>query len=225
MGAAIGTIRSQIKGDEKEKTVALERLKMLVKMAKEHLMIVEQNVLSGRQGDQQIRAGTVVELERYYSVDAKENSEIGPEAGKMIESFVSGEIMDGVKTILIRGANILFGSKSAGESEYSQMLILWEYDTLVRIDVYHWKYQFTSSEVMNCVESIYAAFAMKRVVDVAKVRSAVLVYSISRAADSYEEDIDVKEIITKALELHKEAKKIKAQYAPPAAVTDFEASR
>ena len=224
MGAAIGTIRSQIKGDEKEKTVALERLKMLVKMAKEHLMIVEQNVLSGRQGDQQIRAGTVVELERYYSVDAKENSEIGPEAGKMIESFVSGEIMDGVKTILTRGANILFGSKSAGESEYSQMLILWEYDTLVRIDVYHWKYQFTSSEVMNCVESIYAAFAMKRVVDVAKVRSAVLVYSISRAADSYEEDIDVKKIIDKALKLHTEAKKLKAQYGPPAAVTDFKAS-
>ena len=47
MGAAIRTIRSQIKGDEKEKTVALERLKMLVVMAKEHLMIVEQNILSG----------------------------------------------------------------------------------------------------------------------------------------------------------------------------------
>ena len=134
MGAAIGTIRSQIKGDEKEKTVALERLKMLVKMAKEHLKLVEQDVLTGRQGDQQIRAGTVVELERYYSVDAKENSEIGEEARKMIESSVSGEVMEGVKTIL-------FGSKSAGESEYSQMLILWEYDTLVRIDIYHWKYQ------------------------------------------------------------------------------------
>ena len=142
----------------------------------------------------------------------------------MIESFVSGEIMDGVKSILTRGANILFRSKSAGESEYSQMLILWEYDTLVRIDVHHWNYQFTSSEVMDCVESIYAAFATKRVVDVAKVHSAVLVYSISHAADSYE-DIDVKEIIAKALELHEEAKKIIAQYAPPAAVTDFEAAR
>ena len=141
MGAAIGTIRSQIKGDEKEKTVALERLKMLVKVAKEHLKLVEQDVLTGRQGDQQIRAGTVVELERYYSVDAKENSEIGEEARKMIESSVSGEIMEGVKTILTWGANILFGSKSAGESEYSQMLILWKYNTLVRIDIYHWKYQ------------------------------------------------------------------------------------
>ena len=51
-------------------------------------------------------------------------------------------------------------------------------------------------------------------------------YSISHAADRYKEDnIDVKEIIGKALKLHKEAKKIKAQYAPPAAVTDFEASR
>jgi hypothetical protein len=224
MGAAIGTVRSQIKGDENEKTVALERLKMLVKMAKEHLMLVEQNILSGRQGDQQIHAGTVIELERYYSVDAQENSEIGDEAGKMIESFVSGEVMDGVKTILTRGANILFGSKSAGESEYSQMLILWEYNTLVRIDVYHWKYQFTSNEIMNCVESIYAAFAMKRVVDVAKVRSAVLVYSISRAADTYEEDIDVNKIVKKALELHKEAKQIKAQYAPSPAVTNFKTS-
>ena len=183
-------------------------------------MLVEQNILNGKQGDQQIHAGTVVELERYYSVDAKENSEIGEEAGKMIESFVSNEIMEGVKTILTRGANILFGSKSAGESEYSQMLILWEYNTLVRIDVYHWKYQFTSNEIMNSVESIYAAFAMKRVVDVAKVRSAVLVYSISRAADTYEEDVDVKEIVDKALELHKEAKKIKAQYGPPPAITN-----
>ena len=138
----------------------------------------------------------------------------------MTESFASGEIMDGVKTILTRGANILFGSKSAGESEYSQMLILWEYNTLVRIDGYHWKYQFTSNEVMNCVESIYAAFAMNHVVDVAKVRSAVLVYSISRAADTYEEDVDVKEIIDKALKLHQEAKKIKAQYGPPPVITN-----
>ena len=52
MGAAIGTVCSQIKGDENEKTVALEQLKLLVKMAKEHLMLVEQNILSGKQGDQ-----------------------------------------------------------------------------------------------------------------------------------------------------------------------------
>ena len=96
---------------------------MLVALAKEHLRVVEHDVLNGRHGDQQIHAGTVVELERYFSVDVKEDSEIGEEAGKLIETFVSGEIVNGVKAILTRGAKIVFGSKSAGESEHSQMLV------------------------------------------------------------------------------------------------------
>ena len=214
MGAAISTVRSQITDDAND-VVARERLNVLVKLAKEHLKVVEQDILNGRHGDQQIHAGTVIELERYYAVNTEEKSELGEEAGQLIESFVSGEIVEGVKSVLTRGANILFGSKLAGESEYSQMLVFWEHNTLIRLDVYHWKYQFSSSEIMQCVESVYAALAMKRVVDIGKVRSPVLVYSISRAAECYSDgDASIKEKTQEAVVLHKEAKKMKALLAP-----------
>ena len=213
MGAALSTVRGQLK-DDKDSAMLLERLNMLVKMAKEHLMLAEQDILNGRKGDQQIHAGTVVELERFYCVNAHEDSDIGNEAGEMLEAFVSGEIVKGVKTILTRGANLLFGNKSVGESEYSQMLVLWEHNTLIRMDVYHWKYEFSSSEVMKCVQSVYGALAMKRIVDIQKVHSAVLVHSISRAAEAYDKDVDIKSITDKVTDLHKQAKKMKAEIAP-----------
>ena len=64
------------------------------------------------------------------------------------------------------------------------MFVYWEHNALVQLDVYHWKYEFSSSEIMNCVEPVYAVLAMKHVVDITMVRSSVLVYSISRAAEA-----------------------------------------
>jgi len=182
---------------------------MMVTMAKNRLKVTEYDMLNGRHGDQQVRAGTVVELEKYYSVNVTETSDIGDEAGKMIESFVSGEIVDGVKSILTRGANIVFGNKSAGETEYSQMLVVWEHGTLVRIDVYHWKYQFSSNRIMKTGESIYAVLGMKRVVDIGQVRSPVLVYSIARAAESIGKKEGVVDLVNQAKLLHNEAKILK----------------
>ena len=92
----------------------------------------------------------MIELERYFSVNAPEDSEIGEEAGKMIDAFCSDEVRKGMKTILTQGANILFGNRSVGESEHAQMFVYWEHNALVRLDMYHWKYEFSSSEIMNC---------------------------------------------------------------------------
>ena len=59
---------------------------------------------------------------------------------------------------------------------------------------------------------------MKRVVDIPKVHSAVLVHSISRAAhELYSQDVDINKLVAKAVEMHNEVKKLKTQLAaaPP----------
>ena len=209
MGQPLSVVRDAVK-DEKEKIVALEQLKMLVTLAKSRLRAIEHEVLNGRRGDQQIHAGTVIEMERYMSVNTTEYSDIGEEAGNMIQSFVDGKIMEGVKALLVKGANVIFGNKTAGETENSQMLILWEHGALIRMDVYHWKYQFSSNSIMKCTDSIYAAFAMKRVVKIGEVRTPVLVYCITCAAKIVgKNEEDAEEYAKKAVDIHNTIKKFR----------------
>ena len=209
MGQALSVVQDAVK-DEKEKIVALEQLKVLVTLAKSRLQAIENEVLNGRRGDQQIHAGTVIEMERYMSVNTTEHSDIGVEAGNMIKSFVDGKILEGVQALLVKGANVIFGNKTAGETEHSQMLILWEHGALIRMDVYHWKYQFSSNSIMKCTDSIYAAFAMKRVVKIGEVRTPVLVYCITRAAKIVgENEENAEEYARKAVAIHNTIKKFR----------------
>lgn len=210
MGEAISTARDLvIQGSEKENAVKLEQLKMLEQMANDRLETARNNFLNGRRGDQEIHAGTVVDFETFISVNVDEKSEMGDQLIETISRFFSGEAIGAIKNALTTAANVVLGSKAIGKSEQNQMMVLWDNNALIRVDVYHFKYRFSSEEVMSAANNVYASLAMKRVINLSEVRTPVLVYSVTKAATLLDkEQTQLDELVAKVKKLTLEMKKL-----------------
>lgn len=91
------------------------------------------------------------------------------------------------------------------------MMVLWDNNALIRVDVYHFKYQFSSKEVMSAADNVYASLAMKRVVNTAHVPTQVLVYSITKAATSLGKgQLELDELVDRVKQLSSKVKELKA---------------
>ena len=212
MGAALHSVREMVTvGDAEDKAMKLEQLTILEKMASDHLRAIENDVINGKRGDQQIHSGTVVQRETYKGVQIEEKSDAADRVGNIIGDFFSLEIIKGIKGVIQTGTDIILGNTAVGESEYQQMLVLWENNALIRVDIYYWRYNFSSKQVMSCCDSVFAGFLMKRVVNIGNIDPPVLAFSITRAARSLgKDDSDIKKDVDKAIELNQQVTRLMA---------------
>ena len=210
MGAALHAAREMITaGDAEDKAVKLEQLTILEKLASDHLGAVENDVINGKRGDQQIHSGTVVQKETYKGVQIKQDSDAADRVGNIIGDFFSLDIIKGIKGVIQTGTDIILGNTAVGESEYQQILVLWENNALIRVDIYYWRYNFSSRGVMSCCDSVFAGFLMKRVVNIGNIDPNVLAFSITRAARSLgKDDGDIKKDVDKAIDLNQQVKRL-----------------
>ena len=174
----MGTPLSQLRENHKEAdTRAKEQLALLEKTGQAQLKSKVNEILHGSEDDEQIHSGKVVAMHQQVSVNASTKSD---GIDSTINSFFSGDFLGGMKSLILTGVHELLGNNSIGENEKWDMVIVWENNALVRCDTYYWKYNFSSTGIIDEVENIFAVYCVKRVIDTKAIDPNVLIYSITQ---------------------------------------------
>ena len=197
MGNPISKVREAAEAaDEKAKQEMQERLNILEKMLHGRLDNEMSNILNGQRGDQEIHAGTIVELhKKAYITESKEESQ---ELKDAIGDFFHGKFIDGLEKMVQLGAEAVLGNNRMGEFETSDMIIVWNSNALLRCDAYYYRWNFTSKGVIDQHEGVLGVLLIKRVIDMTKTDPQVLTWAITEQAnrdpahkpDEAEEEID-----------------------------------
>ena len=97
----------------------------------------------------------------------------------MIKEFFGGQIMGGVEKLLLGGVETILGNATMGEHEDTSMYIVWSNNALLRLDLYLYRWNFSSKEVIQDVEGVTGVLAMTRVINLTKTDPQVLTWAIS----------------------------------------------
>ena len=182
MGNPISKVREAAEAaDEKAKQEMQERLNILEKMLHGRLDNEMSNILNGQRGDQEIHAGTIVELhKKAYITESKEESQ---ELKDAIGDFFHGKFIDGLEKMVQLGAEAVLGNNRMGEFETSDMIIVWNSNALLRCDSYYYRWNFSSKGVIDQHEGVLGVILIKRVIDMTKTDPQVLTWAITEQAN------------------------------------------
>jgi len=199
MGNPISKLREEIDQGDAEKQKKAERLNLLEKMVKSHLAIAKREMLSGEKNDEEIHAGTIVEYSELVSVSITTTP--SPDLESAINSFFGGNLESGFVNLIKVGVETVLGNNSIGQHEGTNMFILWIDNALLRLDGYYYRWNFTSTEVIEDVEGASGVIMMRRVIDMTKTDPQVLTWTITREAELLNEPDEANQIIDEAVEV------------------------
>ena len=189
MGAVISAIRNQLDHSDEEQKAMNERLNILEKMVNYHLDTAKVSMLSGERADQEIHTGTVVDFRKQVNISlSKGSASEGNSLEGMIKDFFGGQIMNGVEKLLLGGVETILGNATMGEHEETSMYIVWSNNALLRLDLYFYRWNFSSNEVMQDVEGVTGVLALTRVINLTKTDPQVVTWAISTQAQFAGED-------------------------------------
>eukprot|EP00731_Ephydatia_muelleri_P012754 Em0007g64a len=153
MGNVIGDARKVVQAAQRARKHAREeRLKLLEKMGTDHLTLQKQHILNGERNDQEIHEGTMVrEYQQMYVTDSRKLSN---EIEKTVDSLFSGDFLDALKNAATVALNEICGNTSIGEYEQSEMFIVWQNHALLRLDIYLYRWNFSSKGVITEAEGV-----------------------------------------------------------------------
>lgn len=175
-------IKDFLKGTE-ENNQLKEQLQLLVSLAKSKLdgMTHEiENAFVNKETEQKFRVvpGTSTEWITEYRVNA--GSECNKQISEVVDAFFEGKMVEGFKKLISTALNSFIGERSAGEQYKKYYFITMEHNTLIRVDVACWKYQFSSKNVIANVENAFCYSFCKSVVDYDTVSMSVLINQVSK---------------------------------------------
>lgn len=202
MGNAVHALRSLLGSDEREQQIA-ERLTFLEKMGKIQAESAMDKILRGTEGDLKPHGGTIVEqhtrvnILAYSGTDAPDmdgDPDKDQSSGKKtktkqqglkgtVNQFFSGEIVDGIESVLSIALDTFLGNTQAGESEESYYFLVWADNALLRVDWYCYRYNMSNKDIIQDVQSLVAYALVKRVLDWQKLDPQVVSYAITRYCD------------------------------------------
>lgn len=181
-----------------------EQLQLLVTLAKSKLEIMTtdiENAFLNKETEQKFRVvpGTSTEWITEYRVNA--GSECSAQIGEVIDAFFEGDMVEGFKKLISTSLNSFIGERTAGEQAHKYYFITMEHNTIIRVDVACWKYQFSSTQVITNVENAFCYSFCKSVVDYSTVSTTLLLNQISKIVG---DNIDlIKDYMTKIKEVLK----------------------
>ena len=174
MGQTASQMRDAAEAEnEKVKAELEERMSFLHKAAMNHLEVKKSEVLAGSENDLKIHGGTDVEEHMKIRLNASTDESQLTDA---IGDIFKGNVLDGLKKVVIAATESILGNGAVGEVEEQDYEIVWYNNALVRIDFYLWRYNFSSKGVIQDVENVLAYYAVKRVLDWDKVDPQVVTY-------------------------------------------------
>ena len=199
MGQAISVVRDTVEHqNEAVKSQLEERLNFLQTTTSDKMKVKLQEMLHGSEADLQIHGGTVIEQHIRVKIDVSSDE---AQLGSAIDELFEGDFKGGIKNVAKIALQTILGNGAIGECEQQDFEVLWTNKSLVRVDFYCWRYNFSSKGVITDVENVFAYVVVKRVIDWHKVDPQVVTYCLSKmktdSRDVMKEIDEVTEIITK----------------------------
>ena len=133
-------------------------------------------MLHGNESDLQIRGGTVVQQHTKVSIDVSEDSS---ELETAIDDIFGGSFFKGIARIAKTTLSSILGNGSIGQCEQQDFVILWGCNSLMRVDFYCWRYNFSTDGAIAGRQNVFAYAVLKRVLDWNQTDPQVVAYSLS----------------------------------------------
>src|SRR6266516_956957 len=92
---------------------------------------------------------------------------------KTVDQFFSGEFLDGFKSIIGGAVNSFIGDTSMGEKYRQDYHLVFEDNSLVRVDSLLYKYTFSSNDIVKNVQNAFCYMFYKSVVSIEDVKMPV----------------------------------------------------
>lgn len=174
MGQSVSALKDAAEKENKQvKAEVSEQLKFLETAAETRALLKLQELLHGSEGDLQIHGGTVVEQHTRVKIDVSKDESQLEEA---IDDLFGRNLFAGTKNIIKLSAQTILGNGAIGECEQKDFELLWIFHSLVRVDFYYWRYNFSANGAIGEVENVFAYVVVKRVFDWRKIAKISLVF-------------------------------------------------
>ena len=100
---------------------------------------------------------------------------------KSIEDIFQGEFLDGFQHLVTAAVNELLGNTLAGEKEFSSFQVVFANNSLLRIDFYIYKYDFSSEGLREKIQNAFCYVVQVGVLDLKKVDPQVVLYELDKS--------------------------------------------
>ena len=184
-------------GAEKPERVAelRERLTFLQHMAYTTIDAKTNEILHGQEGDLKIHGGTIVEIHKRAEIKHEDtpknlNEAVDSVMTDGLNGVFSQRVKNSIGSLVKTAIATFFHDDSVGEVKYEDMIVVWDNNALLRVDYFLWRYNFSTKNILEHIDSVYAYVVIKRVIDVNKVSPEVVVYAISNGCQE-ENDAEV----------------------------------
>ena len=100
---------------------------------------------------------------------------------KSMEDIFQGDFLDGFQHLVTTAVNELLGNTLAGEKEFSSFQVVFANNSLLRIDFYIYKYDFSSEGLREKIQNAFCYVVQVGVLDLKKVDPQVVLYELDKS--------------------------------------------
>ncbi|OTA81430.1 hypothetical protein M434DRAFT_37533 [Hypoxylon sp. CO27-5] len=202
MGAAISAIYQEMSAaDEQERQKARQDLEVLQKAVEYKLSQFEHRLHErflnpDAVAKTQVPGLRALRMSRYSNVGIKGTPE--ENVSGAIDNYLGtgrtglsseASLKDGFKKIVATTLKEILSNTDAGEHEKDAFFIYVQHNSVVRLDVMLWRWNFTGKGFSDKYENVLGYMICTSVVDVSALKTAEFVYLISEYAGDSEEEV------------------------------------
>ena len=176
MGTSISKKLEEQQKNKDEK--AVEELQMLQEMMVNKVAAARAEMREKALKDANVPIVAFVDTSEKYSVDVSNAPDDAITTS--IKEMFGGNIIQGLVSLIGVALNQFLGNTQAGASEQNDYHIVFSNNTLMRIDVMFYKYEFSSKGVEDERRNGFCYCTQAAVVDLKKVSPEVLLYELTR---------------------------------------------
>ena len=176
MGTSISKKLEEQQKNKDEK--AVEELQMLQEMMVNKVAAARAEMREKALKDANVPIVAFVDTSEKYSVDVSNAPDDAITTS--IKEMFGGNIIQGLVSLIGVALNQFLGNTQAGASEQNDYHIVFSNNTLMRIDVMFYKYEFSSKGVEDERRNGFCYCTQAAVLDLKKVSPQVLLYELTR---------------------------------------------
>lgn len=176
MGQLIGSFLEESEKQHEDEVV--EAIRLLQKFVAAKLEAEADQMESRAFEDKSLPIVAVVNKVESYIV--KVQNAPAEEIKKAISDIFQGEFLDGLEHIISAALNELLGNVMAGEKEFKSFHVVFANNSLLRVDYYMYKYDFSSKGLRDKVQNALCYVAQVAVLDLKKVDPQVVLYELDK---------------------------------------------
>ncbi|KAL6714002.1 hypothetical protein ACLMJK_008496 [Lecanora helva] len=191
MGAALSAVSNALDTSNADEAKAKEQLELMMKLADARLDTFEGELKSmflDHDGAMKtsVPGKRALRFERHVAVDTEKTP--GDGVDKAVDAFFGAAdtgakgVLDGFKNVVKTGLSTILGDNSAGESYDKKFFVCVKHNAIIRVDMYTYKYNFTTTGVISTHKNILAYILCISVVDHRDVTVDELIYLASEFA-------------------------------------------